>query len=135
MDGKFVRTVTYSSESNEPKLGLGYHLIVFGGGKQSESRGGEVRLIRLIDGALTKDELDKSVTEIQSINPLYHTSATVIQAFVRCINARTRCISLRASLAKELGLDSDKALPELNIKRKISSEENNDESSQDSSDY
>jgi len=117
LDGTFVRTVTYSSKFNAPKLGLGSRLIVFGGGKQSESRGGEVRFIRLIDGALTKIQLDTAVTEIRAINPVYRDSATTIQALVRCIHARTRCITFRKSIAKELGLDPEKKLSDLNIKR------------------
>ena len=94
LDGKFVRTVKYSSNINAPKLGLGSRLIVFGGGNQSESRGGEVRLIRLIDGALTKMQMDNTVSEMRSINPLYRVSATVIQALVRGKLTRTRCIAL-----------------------------------------
>jgi len=94
LDGKFVRTVKYSSNINAPKLGLGSRLIVFGGGNQSESRGGEVRLIRLIDGALTKMQMDNTVSEMRSINPLYRVSATVIQALVRGKLTRTRFIAL-----------------------------------------
>jgi len=116
LDGKFVRTVEYSSNNDMPKLRLGSRLIVFGGGKQSESQGGEVRLIRLVDGGLTKLQLDNVVIEILSINPLYRDSAIAIQALGRCILARARCIALRKSRAKELGLDPEKKLCDLNIK-------------------
>jgi len=118
LDGTFVRTVQTSSKFNATKLGLGSQLIVFGGGKQSESRGGDVRYVRLIDGALKEDQLKIAVTEIQSKNPLYRESAVLIQALARCILDRARCVKL---------YQSSEVNSKLNIRRANTEDESEDE--------
>ena len=55
-------------------LGLGHRILVFGGGKQAEARGGIVRAIKLTDGAPASDEVIMGYHRtMEASNPLYKT--------------------------------------------------------------
>mmetsp|Transcript_29497 Transcript_29497/g.35928 ORF Transcript_29497/g.35928 Transcript_29497/m.35928 type:complete len:441 (-) Transcript_29497:211-1533(-) len=109
LDGNFVYKSTPSLPTRQPSqdfknnsLSFGSRLIVFGGGNRSEARGGKVRRIRLIDGALTNKEVTIEATKIQSQNPLFNKSATVIQSLTRGMLTR----ALRSSSEESNNEDS-----------------------------
>jgi thiol-disulfide isomerase/thioredoxin len=72
-------------------LGLGRRLILFGGGKQAESRGGSIRRLRLSDGTVPKAVILKEHRfDLPAANPLMKRSAIMIQAQFRRILAKNR---------------------------------------------
>ena len=79
-------------------LCLGERIVLLGGGKQSESRGGDVRKVRVIDGHLSPDQVAVLTHALRSENPLLRTAAVTIQAAARRRLARVRC-------AKEQGVE------------------------------
>lgn len=58
-------------------------LTMFGGGKQSESRGGAIRRFMLHNRAMTSDEVRALVVQLRHENPLLFKAAISIQALAR----------------------------------------------------
>jgi hypothetical protein len=80
-------------------LGLGRRMILFGGGKQAEARGGCVRRVRVTDGMLSATDVAQvHRTAFPGLNPLFAGSATSIQAQVRRRQAKARAVAVRAGL-------------------------------------
>mmetsp|Transcript_2417 Transcript_2417/g.3236 ORF Transcript_2417/g.3236 Transcript_2417/m.3236 type:complete len:3692 (+) Transcript_2417:353-11428(+) len=84
----------YSEDMSEDilmLLGLGRRLILFGGGKQAESRGGSIRRLRLTDGTLSKDVITKEhLFHLPAANPLMKRAAILLQSQFRRILAKKR---------------------------------------------
>jgi len=70
-------------------LGLGRRVVLFGGGKQAEARGGRLRRLRIVDGLPTSAQVAREHrVEIMGQNPLHRGAATLIQGAVRRMAAR-----------------------------------------------
>ena len=93
IDGKLALTSkadkpTTAEDGGEEKefpewLGLGHRVLLFGGGKQAETRGGVLRTVKLVDGELSAEEVKNACLEVTAANPLYRDGATRIQAAAR----------------------------------------------------
>ena len=88
-NGTAVNDPQQSLEESLALLGLGRRVVIFGGGKQAEARGGRLRRLRLVDGLLTPAQVTREHTmELMGQNPLYRGAATLIQGAARRMVAR-----------------------------------------------
>ena len=102
-----------SSEALE-KLGLGRRLVLFGGGRQIETKGGALRRVRVGSGAASPAAAAHlGVVELPALNPLFKASATLIQTLARRVGAKARVHKIREAKAqaeaKEVAADAFRA--------------------------
>eukprot|EP01052_Picozoa_sp_SAG31_P026051 SAG31_NODE_2332_length_5931_cov_3.826989_2_plen_1362_part_00 len=83
-------------------LGLGNRIVLFGGGKQSEARGGDVRKVRVVDGFVSDAEAELIALSMLRENPLLAWAAVKIQANVRQRIARTQLAKQQKCEVKDL---------------------------------
>jgi hypothetical protein len=112
IDGSWVGDATLSLADADAKaeelhvgggaLNLGNRIVLLGGGKQSESRGGDVRKVRVVDGHLSPSQVQRLSVALQADNPLLNGAAVAIQACARRRLARVRCAKERGVKISEL---------------------------------
>merc|ERR1712146_272061 len=89
-------------------LGLGRRIVLFGGGRQSDARGGAVRRLWITDRALARDEIAALARiDMPSANPLLKGAATCIQSAAR----RHQAVRLVKDLRKKGGLPETRENP------------------------
>jgi hypothetical protein len=103
VDGTLVsRGETETDDAAGGGLSLGARVLLLGGGKQSEARGGDVRKVRVIDGFVTAEEAKAISTAMLFENPLLRWAAVKIQASARRRIARTTLAKDQKCEVKEL---------------------------------
>ena len=91
-------------------LGLGRRVILFGGGRQSEARGGGVRKLWVTDRPVTDAEAAAIATvEMPRANPLAKRAATKIQAAARMRAGRVAVKARKDAELKAAGLSKEEA--------------------------
>ena len=86
-------------------LGLGRRVVVFGGGRQSEARGGALRRLWITDDVLSAGEAAAVArVAIAQGNPLVVRSATMIQAMARRRAGEKVVEERRKDVAKAMGM-------------------------------
>merc|ERR1719263_2466766 len=117
-------TPTFQRRRSERSLlGLGRRVVLFGGGRQSDARGGGVRRLWITDRALTRDEIAALARiDMPSANPLSKGAAICIQSAAR----RRQAIRLVKDLRKKEGL------PETRENSKEAPKDSRDEDESDS---
>ena len=111
---------TPEAVANTALIALGQRVIVFGGGKQSETRGGLLRRVRLSDGMMSPSEIALLHHTLLKENPLLKRAVVTLQCFARRVTAKARKERLLKIKADDLGMTVD----ELKGKKKPS--RNND---------